>query len=180
MTQDTVGKCFEAWGQDIWRLLSILGVPERELLDATHDVFLAAHRRWDDFNGSSSRKTWLVGIALNVARNTRRRHARAGEDAALNGVDTDLAAENPSPASDPFEVTARAESLQLLKRLLERRTAVERQLLVLCFVQEMSVVEAATLLQLSESKARYTLTRAQESLLADLERHRARDEWRLR
>ncbi len=180
MTQDTVGKCFETWGRDIWRLLSILGVPERELLDATHDVFLTAHRRWDDFDGNSTRKTWLVGIALNVARNTRRRHARAGEDAALNGVDTDLAAENPSPTSDPFEMTARAESLRLLKRFLERRSAVERQLLVLCFVQEMSVVEAAALVQLSERKARYTLSRAQECLLADLQRHRARDTWRLR
>ena len=63
--------------RDVWRWLALLGVRESDLEDAGHDVFVAAHRGLGSFEGRSSHKTWLFGIARHVAADfARRPHAR--------------------------------------------------------------------------------------------------------
>ena len=58
----------------MWRALQRHGVPERELADACQEVFLVVHRREAIFEGRSSVRSWLYGIALRVAwRNGARR-----------------------------------------------------------------------------------------------------------
>ena len=41
--------------------LRFLGDPHKAE-DATHDVFLKAYRKWSDFRGESSGRTWLYRI----------------------------------------------------------------------------------------------------------------------
>jgi len=55
-----------------WRVLRHLGVPTAALDDAVQEVWLVVYQRLAGFEGRSTLKTWLFGIALNVARNTRR------------------------------------------------------------------------------------------------------------
>ena len=40
--------------------------------DAMQDTFLKAYRNMDSFRGKSSEKTWLIRIAINCCRDTRR------------------------------------------------------------------------------------------------------------
>lgn len=56
----------------VWRMLRRLGVRERNVEDACQVVFLTAYRRMGEFEGRSSIKTWLCGIALRVASDHRR------------------------------------------------------------------------------------------------------------
>jgi len=58
-----------------WRALQALGVSRDVLDDAAQEVWVVVHRRLAGFEGRSKAKTWLFGIAVNVARN-QRRHAR--------------------------------------------------------------------------------------------------------
>ena len=64
----------------VWQVLQKLGVEAGSLDDATHDVFVVAHRRWDDFEGRSSPRTWLFSVARRLAHRYRRaafrRHRR--------------------------------------------------------------------------------------------------------
>lgn len=64
----------------VWRMLRRFGVDHEDLEDRTHDVFLVAHRRWEEFEGRSTDSTWLYGIARRVAadhrRSRERRHRR--------------------------------------------------------------------------------------------------------
>ncbi len=63
----------------VWRSLRRLGAPEHALEDACQDVFLVAARRLSEFEGRSSVRTWLFGIAMRVVRTQRRgawRHQR--------------------------------------------------------------------------------------------------------
>ena len=61
----------------LYRALRHLGVRERDLEDVCQDVFLVAHRRFADFRGDSSLRTWLYGIAIRLASEHRRRaHVR--------------------------------------------------------------------------------------------------------
>jgi RNA polymerase sigma-70 factor (ECF subfamily) len=55
-----------------WRVLRHLGVPSAALDDAVQEVWLVVYQRLGGFEGRSTIKTWLFGITLNVARNTRR------------------------------------------------------------------------------------------------------------
>lgn len=57
----------------VWRSLRRLGVPERDLPDATHDVFLVAHARFADFDGRHRASTWLFAIGLRIASDRRRK-----------------------------------------------------------------------------------------------------------
>lgn len=64
------------------RLVNFIGVmigDRSEAEDVAQDAFLKAFQGLDRFRGSSSFKTWLYQIALNVARtHVSRRRARAG------------------------------------------------------------------------------------------------------
>jgi hypothetical protein len=59
-----------------WRVLGHLGVPQHAIDDAVQELWLVVHRRLPAFEARSSLKTWLFGIALNVARNHRRAEDR--------------------------------------------------------------------------------------------------------
>src|ERR1700722_8443188 len=52
----------------VWRSVQRLGVPASQVDDVVQEVFLVVHRKLASFEGRSSLKTWLYGIALRVAR----------------------------------------------------------------------------------------------------------------
>ncbi len=56
----------------VWRNLRRLGVRESHLDDASQEVWVVVHRRLPSFEGRSSLRTWLVGIAVRVASDHRR------------------------------------------------------------------------------------------------------------
>lgn len=62
----------------VWRTLRALGVPATALDDAVQDVFIVVHRQLPRFEARSSIRTWVCGIACNVASNYRRRERRKG------------------------------------------------------------------------------------------------------
>lgn len=55
----------------VLRVLAAQGVRSHALEDAAQDVFMVLHRRRLDFEGRSRLRTWLVGIAIQVARGER-------------------------------------------------------------------------------------------------------------
>src|SRR3974390_1757845 len=66
--------------------LRFLGDPQRAE-DATHDVFLKAFRRLDQFRGDASARTWLYRIAINHCQNLNQswhsRHIFSNADEAV-------------------------------------------------------------------------------------------------
>ena len=69
----------------LWRSLRLLGVKDHLLEDACQDVATVIFRRLPEFEGRSSLRTWLYGIAQGVASNHRRRVVR--KDAPLVGTE---------------------------------------------------------------------------------------------
>jgi RNA polymerase sigma-70 factor, ECF subfamily len=59
-----------------WRVLRQLGVPDAAMDDAVQEVWLVVYQRLSQFEGRSTLKTWLFGIAMNVWRNQRRAEQR--------------------------------------------------------------------------------------------------------
>lgn len=73
----------------VWRSCGRLGVPEADLADAVHDVFLVLHRRWADVDQTRPLRPWLFGIARRVAAGIgrKRREVLDEVDAQAEPVD---------------------------------------------------------------------------------------------
>ncbi len=73
----------------VWNTLRRLGVQERDLEDVAHDVFVAVHRKLDNYDPARPLKPWLFGIAFRVASDYRRlaRHRRELMDDGFEAVD---------------------------------------------------------------------------------------------
>lgn len=121
----------------MWRFLERLGVPARNLEDATQDTFLIAHRQLPGFRGGSSLKTWLHGIALRVAKDYRRAEQRKG------GGWEPLSPALTDPARSPHEAAADRQQLELVLRLLEQLDEAQRTVFVLVELQGLTAPEVA-------------------------------------
>lgn len=119
-----------------WRVLGHLGVAAHSLDDAVQEVWLVVHRRLHEFEGRSALKTWLFGIALNVARNQRRADHRR-----MHGVPT-LGLED-SPHSDPELVQAGNEAWQQVQYFLATLDEQHRGIFVCNLLEHLSARETA-------------------------------------
>ena len=171
-------QAYQLWKGRVWRFASRLGVPSEQLEDATQDVFTAVFRRWNDFLGQSTRRTWVLGFVPRVASSYRRRRRQPAEPTREPSDDGALAAV-PSGEHDPFESTARQEARRIVGSFLESLPDIDRQLFVLVDLEDASVVEAAAILELGPRRAYKMLDRARRALEATLVRHRAADGRRL-
>lgn len=67
----------------VWNVARRLGVPERDLADAAHDVFVVVYRKLSSYDPSRPLRPWLFGIACRVVAG-RRRKSRDGVRDALD------------------------------------------------------------------------------------------------
>src|SRR5204863_4951421 len=82
---DSIGTVYRAHFRDVRRTLMRMGVGDAVAEDLVQEVFVVAFRRWATYDRQRPVRSWLIGIAQNVARAHRRRLARHPEDA--NGAD---------------------------------------------------------------------------------------------
>jgi RNA polymerase sigma-70 factor (ECF subfamily) len=138
----------------VFRLLRRLGVTEAAAPDALQDVFVVAWRKHDEFEGRSSLRTWLCGIALRVARDHRRERDRRLREHA----DFELPAPSPSPEAQ----AERAAALRKLDSMLSAMSEPLRECFVLTEVEQLRAPEVAELLQvpLNTVYSRVRLARA--------------------
>jgi RNA polymerase sigma-70 factor, ECF subfamily len=124
-----------------WRLLRALGVSVSSIDDAVQDVFLAAYRQLQSFEARSSARTWLCGIACNVAANYRRRERRKG---GLQPLDMTL----PSKGQGPLEHLEQSQAWQLISAFLESLDEGKRVVYALCRIEGQSAPEIAEALNI--------------------------------
>jgi RNA polymerase sigma-70 factor (ECF subfamily) len=69
---------FDEYLHYVFHTLRRLGVPDRDLEDMTHEVFLRVYQRRDQYDPTRPARAWLFGFALRVAAGYRRlaRHRR--------------------------------------------------------------------------------------------------------
>ena len=146
--------------------LRFLGDPQRAE-DATHDVFLKAFRRLDQFRGEASVRTWLYRIAINHCQNLsqswHQRNVHAGSD--------DLVFETTAAKTDsPLRVLETKELGQRIQKTLDALSEEYRLLLLLVADEELSYEEIATLVGQSPDAVRGKLHRARKAFAAHFEK----------
>jgi RNA polymerase sigma-70 factor (ECF subfamily) len=120
----------------VWRTLRALGVPATALDDAVQDVFLVVHRQLPQFEARSTTRTWVCGIACNVASNYRRRERRKG---GLVPLDPKMAEVGPTP-DDRLE---QRRTWQAVSHFLDQLNEGKRAAYVLSRFEGLSALEIA-------------------------------------
>src|SRR5271165_6320134 len=114
--------------------LRMLGDPQKAE-DATHDVFLKAFRKMNQFRGESSWRTWLYRIAINHCRNLRQtwhdRHVFSNADDAVWETTT-------ARTDSPLRVLETKELGQRIQKSLDGLSDEYRLLLLLVADEELS------------------------------------------
>jgi RNA polymerase sigma-70 factor, ECF subfamily len=173
----TFAELFETYFAFVWRTARRLGTPEPNLDDVAQETFAIAHRRWREFEGRSSLKTWLYGIVFNVVR-AFRRELGAKYPAALHAerrADPDLLADG---GEGPHESAAKREAARFVEHFLRRLNEDQRDVFVLAELEQLSAPEIATVVGAPLNTVYSRLRLARLEFARTVARHRAREEGR--
>ncbi|MBX3269294.1 MAG: RNA polymerase sigma factor [Sandaracinaceae bacterium] len=129
----TLGRLYEEHADAVFRALRRWGVSDSMADDALQEVFLIASRKLAEFEGRSTHRTWLFGIALRVARGVRR--TRTHE--AMGEIEPEG---DDAPVDD--EVDARRAARQL-DALLATLDDAQREVFVMASLHDLSAPEIA-------------------------------------
>lgn len=121
--------------------------------DATQETALRLLRRLDNFRGDSQIKTFALGIALNVCRESRRQAKRFPAE----GLPIDETPSSQAAASEAFQ---RNEAHARLHRLLDRLSARQREIVVLRYLEQLSVAETAATVGVATGTVKATAAQA--------------------
>jgi RNA polymerase sigma-70 factor (ECF subfamily) len=145
--------------------LRFLGDPT-QAEDATHDVFLKAYRKLDQFRGGSSIRTWLYRITINHCQNLlqswQRRNIHSNADDAL----WETAA---GPAESPLRILETKELGQRIQKTLDALSEEYRLLLLLVADEKLSYEEVGALTGQSSDAVRGKLHRARKAFAAQFQ-----------
>jgi RNA polymerase sigma-70 factor (ECF subfamily) len=139
----------------VYRLVWALAGPSAAE-ELTQDAFLRAHRNWAEVVGLDDPAQWVCRVARNLAIS---RFRRLGAEArALTKLERPEPVHMAESATDIWEAV----------RSLPRR---QREVVVLCYLEGFTRIEAAAELEVSPETVKTHLDRARASLANRLEGH---------
>jgi len=142
--------------------LRMLGDPT-QAEDATHDVFLKAYRKLDDFKHQSSIRTWLYRITINHCQNLlqtwHRRHIFTTDDEAI-------CERTASSAESPLRILETKELGERIQKTLDALPEEYGLLLMLVADEKLSYDEVGALTSQSADAVRGKLHRARKAFAA--------------
>ena len=131
--------------------------------ELTNEVFMEIWRNGHRFEGRSTLTSWILGIAHNKAISSLRKRRE-------QGLDEGVAEQIADDADDPEVDLQKQDKGALLRACISQLSTDHREIIDLVYYQEMSVSEAATILQIPENTVKtrmfYARKKLSEHLLA--------------
>lgn len=151
-------RLYDTYHQDVFRFLVYL-VKDRSIAeDLTHEVYMRVLKAYTQFEHKSSEKTWLFAIAKNVAIDYFRKQAvRERHHIAAFDWETE---QFIAPTVSPEQFVELDEEKQQLMQAIDLCTADQKMVIILRFIQQLSIQETAETLQWTEAKVKTTQHRA--------------------
>lgn len=148
----------------VWRTLRRFGVHERHADDVAQQVFVVFAERVSSVEHGRER-AYLMGIAVKLAANARRRQARDAEDP------NEQWDEAPGSARDPEILLQQRQRRERLDQALATLPEEQREVFVLYELEGFSLPEIASALQVPLGTATSRLRRARASFEAWVAAH---------
>ena len=139
--------------------LRFLGDPQKAE-DATHDVFLKVYRKFKEFRGESSVRTWLYRITVNHCHNLRQSWQNRN---LVTSTDESIWENTPARVDSPLRVLETKELGERIQKALDGLSDEYRLLLLLVADEEMSYDQIAELTEQTADAVRGKLHRARKA-----------------
>ena len=136
-----VSGLYEAHLDYVWHSLRRLGIPEKDVPDVAHDVFVAVARALPGYDSTRPIRPWLFGVAFRVASNHLRLYQHAREELGHRSEPPDI---GPTPEQALMDEEAR----RLVEECLESLDLPHRAVLVMHDIAGHEVREIADALEL--------------------------------
>lgn len=158
---------YEKYHQDVYQFLYYMVNNKEQAEDLVQEVYIKVLRSYDRFEGKSSEKTWLFSIAKHVAIDSFRKQ-KGWKNKLLETFDW-----NKQQVKDlaplPEEIAVQNEQVQQMYRCLDKCKVDHRLVLILRYIQALTIQETAQILGWTESKVKTTQHRALKVLKAYME-----------
>ena len=132
--------------------------------DMAQETFITAWHRLKELREPAKLRSWLCGIARNIAANAVRRERRRGGEP----VSIEAAGEQLQEESNPAAQAITREEETLLWRTLGEMPPSYREPLVLFYREEQSITEVAMKLDLTEDTVKQRLSRGRAMLREEM------------
>ncbi|WP_067836631.1 sigma-70 family RNA polymerase sigma factor [Amphibacillus sediminis] len=160
----TFDSLYEQYHDDLFQYIFYLVKERQAAEDIVQDVYIKVLKSYQHFRGESSEKTWLFSIARHTTMDYFRKQQRQRNKlASFFNKDQDLEQLKDRDAL-PEEIVVLNDQIQQIYRLLDQCTLDQKHVLILRYIQSLSIHETAQILEWSESKVKTTQHRAIKKL----------------
>ncbi|TFB23939.1 sigma-70 family RNA polymerase sigma factor [Filobacillus milosensis] len=162
--KDIFQELYEQYHQDLYQFIFYMVKEKQATEDLVQEVYIRVLQSYDSFEGKSSQKTWLFSIARHVTIDFFRKQGRRKKQTA-EGFDMDehgnlLRDEQPTPQ----EIAEKSEEIKTLYKCLDDCSEDQKMVVILRYIQQMSIKETADILNWTSSKVKTTQHRAIQTL----------------
>ena len=160
----------------LYRLIVRIVRDPDEAQNVLQETFLQALRGLPGFRGDARITTWLYGIGINQARAALRKNRRYQtlEEQDIDRLQPSFRAGayvEPPRAWNPARVAEQSERQRLVREAIDQLPESYREIVVLRDIEELSTLETARILEISEGAVRVRLHRARQALRTLLDRY---------
>lgn len=158
---------YEKYHKDLYQFLFYMVKKHEVAEDIVQEVYIRVLKSYDRFEGKSSEKTWLYSIARNAAIDYFRKE-KGWKQRLLENFDLDK-----QPVKDvqplPEEIAIQNAEVQGIYQSLHSCTLDQRSVIILRYIQGLSIMETAAVLDWTESKVKTTQHRALKAIKKKME-----------
>ncbi|QQZ10219.1 RNA polymerase sigma factor SigX [Heyndrickxia vini] len=153
---------YEKYHQNLFQFLFYMVKSREQAEDLIQEVYIRILKSYHQFENRSSEKTWIFSIAKHVAIDFFRKQKRWKHQLSdsFDG-ETNLISDH-SPL--PEDIALQNESIQIMYRCLDKCKLDQRLVLILRYIQSLSIQETASVLGWSEGKVKTTQHRALKTI----------------
>lgn len=166
---------YDTYHQDVYQYIFYMTKDKSLTEDIIQEVYIKVLKSYDSFRGDSSEKTWLFSIARHTTMDFfRKQHQKKQRIAGFfnwNKQGTYLTDNAPLPE----EVIILDEEMKQIYSQLDKCSNDQKQVIILRYIQSLSIQETAEILGCSSSKVKTTQHRAikkLQTLLAETNKDR--------
>ncbi|WP_102027163.1 RNA polymerase sigma factor SigX [Salirhabdus sp. Marseille-P4669] len=155
---------YHKYHHDLFQFLFYM-VKDRTLAeDLVQEVYIKVLRSYSTFKGDSSEKTWLFSIARHIAIDYFRSQKRKRKHIFESFDWTEKGEQIQDASKLPEEIALQNEEVRKMYLCLSRCSLDQQSVVILRFIQSLSIQETAEVLEWSESKVKTTQHRAMKAL----------------
>lgn len=165
--EGALNRLMDRHAHPLFQFLVRMTASEEDANDLAQETFIRVYNSAASFRPAHKFTSWLYTIAANLARNQlrwRARHPTVSIDTPLSDQENTFASVLPSPGKDPRQASESAERIEAVQAAVAQLPEDLREAIVLCEWEEMSVAEAATIMDTTSKAVESKLYRARKLL----------------